>query len=260
MRAREELRSAEHVLGKRVCPRYGHPRRAGAPKSQGKPREGDQSGQPSQPPGALEPRQEMSCSTGAGAREEIAGLQRGLPGRSSRTSQRGRQCKRRPLWKILHSPQGWQTQKPWGAHAAKVNREWGGLWLCRAHINARKCLSFSFLVAKHFCMSAEPLICNPDGLSTSPICRDTSSVSYTHTHPALLRPLPQSGLYVCFLCRPQPRRRPKGYLIHLLHPVPGMADSGHRVDRCPLLHTSATTLLLHQAKRLMDSHSDSPTV
>lgn len=185
MRAREEFRSAEHVLGKQVCPRYGHPRRARAPESQGKPGEGDQSGQPSQPPGALEPRQEMSRSTEAGAREEIAGLHRGLPGRGSRMSQRGRQCKRRPLWKILHSPQGWQTQKPWVEHAAKVNREWGRLWLCRAHINARKCLSFSFLVAKHFCMSAEPLICNPDGLSpahpSSQLPGHFLCVLYTHT-------------------------------------------------------------------------------
>lgn len=54
-----------------VCPSYGHHRRAGAQKSQGKPGEIDQSGQPSQPPGALGSRQEVSCKGGIGVWEEI---------------------------------------------------------------------------------------------------------------------------------------------------------------------------------------------
>ena len=56
---------------RQVCPSYGHHRRAGAQESQGKPGEIDQSGQPSQPPEALGPRQEVSCKGGIGAWEEI---------------------------------------------------------------------------------------------------------------------------------------------------------------------------------------------
>lgn len=71
MRVREEFGSTEHALSRQVCPSYGHHRRAGAQESQGKPGEIDQSGQPSQPPEALGPRQEVSCKGGIGAWEEI---------------------------------------------------------------------------------------------------------------------------------------------------------------------------------------------
>lgn len=87
-----------------VCPSHGHHRRAGAQESQGKPGERDQSGQPSQPPGALGSRQEVSCKGEIGVWEEIHRVPcGGLPGRGSQMTQTERSCKRRPLWKSLHS-------------------------------------------------------------------------------------------------------------------------------------------------------------
>src|SRR3712207_8954766 len=89
MRAREETVRAEHELGKQPCPRYGHFTGAGALQAQEKPRERNQSGQPSKPPwhwdqvrkSAGELRQEP------GQTEEHS--DGGLPVRGTGMSQRG---------------------------------------------------------------------------------------------------------------------------------------------------------------------------
>lgn len=167
-RAREERTSAQHVLGRQVCPRYGHPRRAGAPESQGKPRETHQSGQSSQPQWHQGTRLRWAMSQRA---EE--GLQ----------------------YRPRYSTKSKATGGGRGLHASAMienGEDRGYTELTSVH---SKCLFF-FSMAKHICMSSEP-----DGLS--PPCRwDTSSAYGTHT-PAT-SPAPQFCLHVCFLRRPQP--------------------------------------------------------
>ena len=221
-----------------ACPSYGHHRRAGAQKSQGKPGEIDQSGQPSQPPGALGSRQEVSCKGGIGVWEEIHRVPWGGAAWKRFTDEPDREVVQEEATTVEESAQALRMAN---SKALGVSKR------LRLTENVEDCGSVEPQCPQYLISLLGGQTCLQDHWSAalmsspSPCCQDTSSRPRTHTLTALLLLPHQSGLHVCFLCWPQPCRQLKGYLIQLLCPVLGMADSGHRVDTCPVLHTHTHT-------------------
>lgn len=88
---------------------------------------------------------------------------------------------------------------PGGQRASMINEECRELKLCRAHIKPFKNVSLFLSLWPNMSW------CPQSHWWAALLLEHFLCVLYTHTRTRLY-PLPQFGLHVCFLCRPQPPR------------------------------------------------------
>lgn len=96
------------------------------------------------------------------------------------------------------------VKSPEGGHAFRINREWRELKLCRAPIKTFK--NGSLFLSLWPNMSQCPQSHQPVAL----LLGHFLCLLRLHSPPTILCSLPQFGLHVCFLCRPQAPRGQNG--------------------------------------------------